>query len=136
MKKALVLCSLCLMQFLVVAQSASTFTTITDTLHYFFNKHYFKTGDIPDNFPYYKSPAASNTLITQVGSKFQNSDTIIVTGLEALVRRMTFLGAPMPRPVHIYLCELDAQKLPVWPALDSVVANITFTNGFHATEAR
>ncbi|MDI1354719.1 MAG: hypothetical protein PSX36_07365, partial [bacterium] len=101
-----------------------TYTLVTDTLHYYFNKYYFKTGTVNlKNFPGYKSPAATSTAITHVGSLFENADTLVITGLEGYAFRygmgITYL------PVHLYLCALDPiSGMPLLPGIDSLVLGV------------
>ena len=78
----------------VLSKTASTNTLIIyDTLHYYFNKQYFKTGDTGvANYPNFRTNAtalASSTAITYCCSKFEvpPGETVLVTGLEALPKR-------------------------------------------------
>jgi hypothetical protein len=102
------------------SQIAPTFTTITDTLHYYFNKEYFKTGKTLKTFPFLKAQAMS-TMVTHCGSMFENSDALVITGLEAYVAKP---GGPFARPVHLYLCTLNIQNLPQFDPVDSVITYI------------
>lgn len=124
MKKLLLLVtSLCI--FSITAKSqVSTLTAVTDTVHYYFNKFYFKTGTQLANFPYYKAAAATVTNVTHCGSKFENSDTSLrVFGLEAFACRNPS-SSQLKIKVHLYLCSLNSQGLPVLPAIDSVVCEV------------
>src|SRR5688500_1135375 len=51
----------------VMIRAQSSAVTVTDAVHYYFNKYYFKTGIEKENFPVYESPAATGTAITHVG---------------------------------------------------------------------
>ncbi len=100
---------------------AYTVTAVRDTLHYFFNKQLYKIPNVSiTGFPYYPSPAATGTALTHVGSVFLNSDTLVVHGLE--VRAAKNDGATFHQTVggRLYLCNLNAQNLPILPAIDSV----------------
>lgn len=124
MKKLLLLGSV-LFAFGLKAQAQTTNTaTVVDVLHYYFNKYYFKTGETNyNNYPYYKDPAPTckNAVITHVGSRFDNAaNNVTVTGLEAYAQMPGTTFKPTI-PVHLYLCNLNAQGLPVLPAIDSVV---------------
>src|SRR5690606_17307472 len=107
-------------------KTASTPTVVTDTLHYYFNKFYFKTGisDI-NEYPYYKCPSATGTAVTHVGSRFEvpAGDSVYVTGLEAFVRKgptLTGESTSSIVKVGLYLCNLNSNNMPVLPAIDSV----------------
>jgi hypothetical protein len=102
--------------------SISTPSIITDTLHYYFNKHYFKTGkDSLRKFPYFKSAASTNTDITHCGSKFDvpAGKSVTVTGLEAYVGRTPRTSTPNI-PFHLYICNLNSAGKPILPPIDSV----------------
>lgn len=99
-------------------------TVVTDVLHYYFNKYYFKTGTDMDNFKFYKSPAATFTGVTHLGSKFENKDTALrVTGLEAIMARNPS-SANQVIPVRMYLCYLGSDGMPKLPGIDSVTINV------------
>lgn len=96
----------------------------TDTIHYYFNKHYFKAGPSSfEQFPYYKSSASTTTRVTHVGSKFLNNEPIDIYGLEAFMNRHQSSTFPVVK-VRLYLCTLQ-NNLPVLPALDSVEVDVT-----------
>jgi hypothetical protein len=100
-------------------------SVIRDTIHYYFNKYYFKTATTLSAFPYYKSPAATVTVVTHVGSFFENTgDTLIIRGLEAFAAKN--IRALPAVPVHLYLCNVNG-KVPVFPPIDSVVTAVTST---------
>lgn len=95
---------------------------VTDTLHYFYNKQLYKISNISvSGFPYYKSPAATGTAITHVGSIFLNSENIVINGLE-IIAAFNSGSATIHNLVRgrIYLCNVNAQNIPVLPAIDSV----------------
>ena len=100
---------------------------VTDTLHYYLNKFYFKTAATDySNFPYYTSVAATSTAFTHVGSRFDvpAGETVTVTGLETYGRRIT----PAPNltiSVHLYLCNLDGNGMPdVVHPIDSAISYV------------
>ncbi len=99
-------------------RAQATPTVVTDTAHYFFNKYYFKTAKNLVNFPYYKVAFATTNLVQHVGSKFENSDSIDVFGLEAFAAR-DLDATNLVIPMRLYLCTLQ-NNIPVLPALDSV----------------
>lgn len=120
MKKLLMLGLVLTFGLKVKAQAPPTATVITDTLHYYFNKYYYKTNTTMDNFKFYKSPAATFTGVTHLGSKFENSDTALrVTGLEAIIARNPS-SANLSVPVRMYLCYIGNDGMPKLPAIDSV----------------
>lgn len=112
-------------------KTASTATLITDTLHYYFNKFYFKTGlTNKQSYPYYKCPSATGTAVTHLGSKFEvpAGDSVTVTGLEAFAQKGPNLTGESGSPtikVGLYLCTLNGQGLPVLPPIDSVIYTLT-----------
>lgn len=115
---------------------AYTVTPVTDTLHYFFNKQLYKIPNVAlTGFPYYPSPASTGTALTHVGSVFLNSDTLLVHGLE--VRATKNDGATFNQIVkgRLYLCNVDAQNLPILPAIDSVNFSIGGTHPYTITPA-
>lgn len=135
MKKLLlsvvVVCSLALN---IKAQINPTPTTmvITDTLHYYYNKFYFKqafpaqfTNYVsPTNYTnyaaFYQCPALTFTGYPFVGNKFECPDTIVVEGLEAVLAKARSATEIFNTPARVYLCKLDANGKPKLPALDSV----------------
>lgn len=108
------------------AQNTNT-ATVVDTLHYYFNKYYFKTGITTySNYPFFKdpSPKCANATVTHVGSRFENAvSDLTVTGLEAYAA-MPLITANLKFPVHLYLCNLNSNGMPVLPPIDSVVTEI------------
>src|SRR5687768_15572290 len=122
MKKLFLL--LCLAAFARInAQSLMQTQVVYDTVHYFFNKHYFKTGTPMQSFPYYKLPYATQTLVAHAGSRFSNNEPIEISGLEAFVTRDT-QATKQIIPVRLYLCTLQ-NNLPVLPGLDSLQVNVS-----------
>ena len=90
------------------------------------NKFYFKTATTDyTNFPSHVSAASTSTNITHVASRFDvpAGDSITVTGLEAFAQRVQ-PAVHLTIPINIYLCELDAQGIPILPGIDSVVTNV------------
>ncbi len=99
---------------------------IADTIHYYYNKYYFKTATEHTAFPYYKSPAATATVITHMGSFFENSDTLDIKGLQTFASRNVWALPTVT--VHLYLCDVDpATKMPKMPPLDSVMSIVQGT---------
>src|SRR4051812_701689 len=114
MKRKFIFFYLCLTA--AMAGNAQTYTaSVTDTLHYYFNKYYFKTGSAAySNYPAYKA-ASSVTNVTHCGSRFDNaSGSLTVTGLEAFAAK-TGTFASNYIPVHMYLCNLGSDGLPQLP---------------------
>jgi hypothetical protein len=109
----------------------STPTLITDTLHYYLNKYYFKTNTTDIKlFPYFKSPAATvatATRVTHMGSRFNNPDTVVVTGLEAWVAKAPATISSKIK-VHLFLCNLTSAGTPSLPAIDSIVGEVGFSS--------
>ncbi len=92
--------------------AVSTPTVVSDTLHYFYNKEYFKNPTAPvSGLPFYKSAAATLFSITHVGSVFLNSDpNLIVYGLEGKINA-NIIG-PMLVPMTLYLYNVNSNLLP------------------------
>jgi hypothetical protein len=103
-------------------------TLIDDTLFYFFNKHYFKTGIKATNSTTYFGAAATNTEVTHVGSRFENTDPdLTVTGLMTVAaKRKTFPSSSFK--IHLYLCNVNSAGLPVMDPIDSVEATLNDTS--------
>jgi hypothetical protein len=100
-------------------------TTITDTVFYYFNKQYFKSGIPLSYFPRYRSASATGTQVSHVGSRFENTDpNLEISGLVAYVAKDSICATTGNVPVEIYLCELDQNGMPVLNALDYVVAQV------------
>lgn len=103
-----------------------TCQVVNDTIHYYFNKYYFKKGTTLTTytqFPHYKAAASTVTAVTHVGSRFENKDTsLMITGLEAYASKQNF-GSTKLR-VHLFLCTLNVNNMPVLPAIDSIVTDI------------
>jgi hypothetical protein len=106
----------------------------SDTLHYFFNKHYYRNSTAtvaPTGFPgntlFYtvSTPYTTSTIsITHCGSIFMNSSSIQVHGLEGMAtRRANSTNTAVP--IRLYLCNLSGANLPIFPPLDSVNAIAT-----------
>jgi hypothetical protein len=117
MKKLLLLTSCLLFISLTQAQ-----TVVGDTVHYYFNKYYFKTGDTLQQFKEYYSPAATGTAISHVGCIFDNSEPLEITGINAFLRRhpKTATSSLLPIKVGLYLCNVGVNNLPLLPPIDSV----------------
>jgi hypothetical protein len=135
MKKLLVLLAVFSLSFAVKAQAPCTPTVITDTIHYYFNKYFFKSGNTNlSNYGFYKSTAMTSTNVSHLGCKFENIDTIEVFGLEAIASKNGKSSTEIfPIPMRIYLCSMDAATgKPKLPAIDSVQINVT--NPFPGTQ--
>jgi hypothetical protein len=109
-------------QFSGLAQWTCADTVIRDTIHYYYNKYHFKTGTPVTSFPRYKSIAATNTAVTYVGNKFENSEALDVIGLEGFFFSHTPRATPSNTTftARLYLCDLDANGKPKLPPIDSV----------------
>ena len=143
MKKNLLLCAaLFALSFAATGQdqgptaslkTSSTPTVVTDVLHYYLNKHYFKTGNTDLNtYQSYKTDAtgvSTSTAITFCGSKFEvpAGETVTITGLEAYVKKAAGTADPS-FPIHLYLFKLDPLTgLPQLPIIDSVICTASST---------
>lgn len=123
MKKLFTLALFSLVGLTVKGQGASTPTVVVDTVHYYFNKYYFKTGVPMESFKFYKSPASTSTLVSHVGVMFENNEPLDIFGLEGfLTRDEDAVKATIN--VHLYLCNV-ANGLPVLPPIDSVMIAVT-----------
>ncbi len=122
MKKLLILGILMFsMTSLLQAQAPTTPTVVTDTLSYFYNKQLFKIQNPQGvGYPFYKSAAATASGVTHMGSVILNSDpNLEVNGLEARMAYQ-FNSNALSIPVRLFLCDVDANLLPIFPPLDSV----------------
>ncbi len=93
--------------------AVSTPTVVSDTLHYFYNKEYFKNPNAPfSGLSYYKSTAVTSvTNISHVGSVFLNSDpNLIVYGLEGLLNAS--INGASTVPMTLYLYNVNTMLLP------------------------
>jgi hypothetical protein len=117
--------------FSVASKAAPPDTIVTDTVFYYFNKQWFKTGGSikpgvhpVDTIPFYKSAAATSTQVTHVGSKFENKDKdLTVSGLMSFAFRLPVV-ASKSISVHLYLCNLNSSGMPVLPPVDSVMSKV------------
>lgn len=104
-----------------------------DTLRYFLNKHYYRnpsSGSPAPNTQYFTllNPYPNNALvISHAGSVFKNNSPITVTGLEGIVTRRNN-AVSQTIPMKLYICNVNASNLPIFPPLDSVIAISTATN--------
>ena len=109
--------------------SQDAITGATDTLEYFFNKHYFRNPTAANanlNFLSLNQPYNGTISITHCGGLFLNSSTIPFHGLEGIVIKNA--TAPTPSvPVRLYLCALNGANMPILPALDSVQTSVSST---------
>ncbi len=123
MKKLLFL-SLAFFVFTTGAKS-QTVTPVTDTVHYYYLKHYYKWGTSIGNMPFFKAPSLTN--VSHLGSKFESNDTsLVITGLEGILGR-TVRSSQATTPGRLYLCELDATGMPKLPPIDSVSFTLSRT---------
>ncbi len=112
------------------SQSQNIATTVSDTLHYYYNKNFWLNPPGQWNqFYYWEMPSATASLngVTHMGSIFQNSVSITVHGLEGMVMKnpaSTSAGVP----IKFYLHYLNATNQPL-PPIDSAVATVTGTTG-------
>jgi hypothetical protein len=113
-----------------VLKTTSTPTVVPDTLHYFLNKYYFKTGNSDlKTYPNFRTDAtatAASTAITYCGSKFEvpAGDTVFVTGLEGYAAK-SGSAANLNIPLRLYLFHVDpVSGLPVMPPIDSVQTGV------------
>lgn len=109
--------------------SQDAVTGASDTLEYFFNKHYFRNPTAANanlNFLSLNQPYNGTISITHCGGIFLNTNTITVHGLEGIVIKNA--TAPTPSvPVRLYLCALNGANMPILPALDSVQTSVSST---------
>lgn len=129
MKSKLTLFFVCLSMY-AVSQAPGTATIITDTVHYYFNKYYFKSGQTElGKMPYYKvynsASVKSGTNVTHVGNIFENPDTIIVKGAEAYM--MGYRFGQQALPIHFYLHNVDNSNMPLMDPIDSFEVFISST---------
>src|SRR6218665_1479706 len=132
MKKLLLLCAA-----IFAFNTASNAQVINDTLRYFQWKQWYILPNWTTSTvtPIFKSNAAvvTNTGLTHVGSIFKNKTKVEISGLEALCRRpavsVTLIGQGGP-PLRLYLCNVDANGLPVFPPIDSVQAGVVSNTAF------
>jgi hypothetical protein len=101
----------------------STDVVVNDTVHYYFNKFYFKTGKGLADLPIFKLPFATSTLVAHVGSRFTNNETIVISGIDAFAARDSG-STKLTVPVRLYLCTLQNNK-PVLPPIDCVAIDVT-----------
>lgn len=107
-------------------------TSVNDTLHYFFSKHYYRNLTTPASAPpnlsflTIKSPYTNPLLeIDHCGALFLNSSNILVHGLEGLVIKNAGSVSPSVT-VKLYLCNVNGvTNLPILPPLDSVVTSVS-----------
>jgi hypothetical protein len=106
----------------------SLMTGATDTLHYFFNKHYFRNSQFvvppqtgPENNLFFTIPTPYSTTlqVTHFGSVFNNSVSLAVTGLEGIAA-FEANSTSTAVPVTMIIATLNAQQMPVLPGLDSI----------------
>jgi len=101
-----------------------TTAIITDTLWYFFNKHVYRNAS---SVGFYTFPSPNTSGVTHFGSRFLNTGTITVTGLECVAsRNATSPSASVT--VRIYLANVSGGQ-PVLPFVDSVSVVTTTTSG-------
>ena len=108
-------------------QAGDAFIGATDTLEYFFNKHYYRnptTANANTQFYSLTQPYPGTVSITHCGSIFLNTNTLTINGLEGIVFKNT--SSPSSTvPIMFYLCNVNTSNLPVFPPLDSVLTGVT-----------
>ncbi|MCC6372694.1 MAG: T9SS type A sorting domain-containing protein [Bacteroidia bacterium] len=123
MKKLLLLASVLFtgsIQMKAQTPSTSTFA-VTDTLHYYFNKFYFKSGSAQGagSVPVIKLAASTVTGVTHVGVIYENcGDSMDINGIEGIVAKTTRTSQQSIK-VRMYLCGLNSSRMPVLPPIDS-----------------
>jgi hypothetical protein len=108
---------------------------VQDTLHYFYNKYYFKTGVFIDKasgtnqFARYYASGATGTAVSHIGNKFVNDAEVDILGLEGFMERhkTTSTQTNVPIVIRLYLAEIDASGNPKLPPLDSVTIDMWTT---------
>lgn len=142
MKKLFLLGSTLLSLCTSVKAQTPTVAVVPDTLHYYYNKFYFMsnmakiyhpvtgtisaghTASVISAAPFYKSAAITFTGNSHMGNKFENNDTLEITGLEAVMAKYNSVTQIFDINARIYLCDLDANGKPKLPAIDSVLIKI------------
>jgi hypothetical protein len=122
----------------VLKSQTPTTTVVYDTLHYYYNKYYFKSNIAKISGPitgtvsasntavlaspaqFYSSPASTYTGSLLLGCKFENSEPLEITGLEAVISQGNSLFGILKVEARIYLCLLDNAGNPIMPPKDSV----------------
>lgn len=123
------------------AQSAGTPTTLTDAVHYYFNKMQYRTHEvdttprtppnIPPNviiskYPYYKIPASTFTGTSHMGNKFDCPGTLTITGAEGFLAKHP-KTSQLSIKVTFYLCNMGSNGMPTLPPIDSVSSILSNT---------
>src|SRR5688572_15020584 len=105
------------------AQLTFTTTQVTDTLHYYYQKVNHISGGKPfGKLAYIPGPSLNN--LTHVGSRFECKDTVTVFGLECFTAFSSLRTSQASMDIFLYLCNLDANGLPVLPEIDIVKIKI------------
>ncbi len=100
---------------------------IGDTLHYFWNKHFFRNAPATGYYTV-QSPITGTATISHMGSKFLNNYPVNILGLEAIAsRKSTSTSASVT--VRVILCNVSGLGVPVLPGIDSITAVLTGTAG-------
>ena len=100
---------------------------IGDTLHYFWNKHFFRNAPATGYYTI-QSPITGTNTITHMGSKFLNSYPVNILGLEGIAaRKGTSTSASVT--IRAILCNVSGLGVPVLPGIDSISATLTGTAG-------
>lgn len=97
----------------VLSNSAvSTPTVVNDTLHYFYNKEYFKNPNAPvSGLPFFKLASFTPMGITHLGSVFLNTDpNLSIYGLEGMLNAS--INGALTVPMTLYLYNVNASLLP------------------------
>ncbi|PBQ33878.1 hypothetical protein CNR22_19510 [Sphingobacteriaceae bacterium] len=106
---------------------------VNDVLHYYLNKHYFKTGQTDlKTYPFFITNAtalASSTAVTFCGAKFEvpAGESVVITGLEAYATK-SVTTANLQVNVKLYLFNVSPSTgMPIMPPLDSVSTVVSST---------
>jgi hypothetical protein len=111
------------------SESKLATSTVHDTLHYFFSKHYYRNPNTPTtnppnlNFLTIKSPYPGAN-VGYCGAVFLNSSSVNVHGLEGLVIKNQG-SVSNSVGVKLYLCNVNGANLPIMPPLDSVLTSVS-----------
>lgn len=139
MRKLLLLSSaLFALGFGAKAQTAVTYTTITDTLIYFENKEHYRNPNKaagPGVFDYYRAPSTNINgnyqYLTHCGSIFLNQDSITVTGLLGWMKLAPgSSGRAQGVDVRIEICDINPTTgLPQLPSFAHTTIKLKLGDG-------
>ena len=116
------------------SSAKSAAVSVTDTLFYFFNKHFYRNLPTAQSFSTLKSPyQVSGTIINEFGSSFLNGPSattgasVTISGGYILASRNSVSTATAV-PVRVYLYNATPLGLPT-NKIDSVMTVVTSTGG-------